>query len=132
MGKDYAFSGLVMKAQPWDKRLLQLMGVINEQNGTSFNACLLNYYPDGANAGISQHSDDERELGIDPVVVSVSLGDSCDFILKNKKDCEVVSIPLKDGDVLVMGAGCQKLYTHGIEKKVHKGGRISLTFRKFN
>ena len=133
MGKDYAFSGIVMKAQPWDKQILALMNRINELHGTSFNACLLNYYPDGTTAGISKHSDDEKELVAPVIVVSVSLGETCNFILRNKQDIsEVVPVPLKDGDVLVMGAGTQANYTHEIPKKLYnKGGRISLTFREF-
>lgn len=133
MGKDYAFSGLVMKAQPWDRHIEALMYRINAKHNTRFNACLLNLYPDGNTSGISKHSDDEAELVTNPLVVSVSLGETCNFILRNKQDIsEVVSIPLKDGDVLVMGAGTQANYTHEITKKLYnKGGRISLTFREF-
>ena len=132
MGKDYAFSGIVMKAQPWDKQILALMNRINEVHGTSFNACLLNMYPAGIASGISKHSDDEDSLVANPVVVSVSLGESCDFILRGKgSNSEFVTVPLKDGDVLVMNAGTQKFYPHSITKKVPKTTRISLTFRCF-
>lgn len=130
MGKDYPYSGQVAKAIPWDKQILALMERINETYGTSFNACLLNYYPDG-NSGISKHSDSESELVSPVVVVSVSLGAERIFRLISKTGLESVNIPLKDGTVLVMGENCQSLWLHEIPKEKCAFPRISLTFRCF-
>lgn len=131
MGRDYAFSGIVMKAQPWDKQILALMNRINEVHGTSFNACLLNMYPDG-NSSISAHADNEREL-VSPIIVgSVSLGATRSFILEAKDKSERVVVPLTDGSVLIMGAACQSFYLHSINKEKHiTTPRINLTFRCF-
>lgn len=131
MGKDYAFSGLVMKAQPWDRQIQNLMFRINAKHNTRFNACLLNLYPDG-NTAISKHSDDERELVYPVVVASVSLGATRSFVLEAKDGSEKVTVPLTDGSVLLMGEKCQSLYLHSVPKE--KGivtPRINLTFREF-
>ena len=133
MGKDYAFSGIVMKAQPWDRQILNLMFRINAKHNTRFNACLLNLYPDGDTA-ISPHSDDERELVKPVIVASVSLGATRTFVLesKSKSDTEQVSVPLTDGSVLIMGEKCQSLYLHSLNKEKHvTTPRINLTFREF-
>ena len=132
MGMPYAYSGIVVPATDWDKAIYQLMLRINELLGTNFNACLLNHYPANTYSSIAKHSDDEDSLVDNPVVVSVSLGESCRFILRNKVNkSEVIDLELKDGDVLVMGTGTQKIYTHEIPRKLYTKGRISLTFRQF-
>lgn len=131
MGKDYAFSGIVMKAQPWDKRILELMNKINEVHGTQFNACLLNYYPDGSTS-ISPHSDDESSLVTPVIVASVSLGATRSFVLEAKDKSEKVVIPLTSGSLLIMGEKCQSLYLHSLNKeKDISSPRINLTFREF-
>lgn len=130
MGFPYAFSGITIEATPWDSRVLELMCMINEAHGTSFNACLLNYYPDG-NVGITPHSDNVRELVPPAVVASVSLGATRTFRLESKDKQEKVDIPLKDGAVLIMGDRCQDLYVHSIPKQKCDSPRISLTFRQF-
>lgn len=106
---------------------------INELLGTNFNACLLNHYPANTYSSISAHSDNERELGPNPLVVSVSLGASCKFILQNKKDkSDTVSVDLKDGSVFLMGDKCQLNYLHSITRTFFTSSRISLTFREFH
>lgn len=132
MGKPYAYSGIVVPATDWDKHIYQLMLRINKLLGTNFNACLLNHYPANTYSSISAHSDNERELVADPIVVSVSLGADCKFILRNKKDkTDSVSVDLKDGSVFVMGSKCQLNYTHEIPRTFFNTARISLTFREF-
>lgn len=131
MGRDYAFSGIVMKAQPWDKQILALMNRINAAHGTNFNACLLNMYPDG-NSSISAHADNEWAL-VSPIIVgSVSLGATRSFILESKDKSERVVVPLTNGSVLIMGSGTQSHYLHSVPKEKHiTTPRINLTFRCF-
>lgn len=105
---------------------------INELLGTNFNACLLNHYPANTYSSIAVHSDNERELGCNPIVVSVSLGADCKFIFRNKKDkSDTVSVDLKDGSVFLMGDKCQLNYWHFINRTFFTSDRISLTFREF-
>ena len=131
MGKDYAFSGIVMKAKPWDPKVLELMHRINARHNTRFNACLLNYYPDGTTA-ISPHSDDESSLVAPVIVASVSLGATRTFVLESKDKTEKITVPLVDGSVLIMGDKCQSLYTHAVPKEPKIIlPRVNLTFRCF-
>ena len=98
------------------------------------DACLINFYGPGAKMG--QHQDkDERDFT--QPIVTVSLGDSADFLIGGFKRSESPSaITLKSDDVLVMG-GESRMRFHGV-RKVHAGtspiaglgGRYSLTFRK--
>jgi len=98
------------------------------------DACLLNFYGEGAKMGLHQ---DRDEKDFSQPIVTVSLGDDGDFLiggLTRTGRSEV--LPLHSGDVLVMG-GDSRMRFHGI-RKVHSGtsplpgldGRISLTFRK--
>ena len=50
-----------------------------------FNSVLLNEYPDGG-VGMGWHSDDDKELGINPIIASVSLWAERDFLFRHKKD----------------------------------------------
>ncbi|KGO77431.1 Oxoglutarate/iron-dependent dioxygenase [Penicillium italicum] len=48
-----------------------------------YNFCLVNYYASGDDS-IAFHSDDERFLGPDPNIASLSLGGKRDFLMKHK------------------------------------------------
>ena len=56
----------------------------------NFNTCLLNYYPSGAD-GMGYHADDEKELGHQPVIASLSLGATRKFVFKHKKTPKQIS-----------------------------------------
>lgn len=49
----------------------------------SYNFCLVNYYASGEDS-IAFHSDDERFLGPEPNIASLSLGGERDFLMKHK------------------------------------------------
>ena len=97
-----------------------------------FNSVLLNYYRD-QNDSMGLHSDDERELGPEPVIASLSLGETRTFLLKHKT-CEALKtyrLALPSGSLLVMRGTTQSHWRHGIAKcKAKRGPRINLTFRK--
>ena len=50
------------------------------------------------------HSDDERELGPEPTIASLTFGATRTFVMKHKKDVDLPSskIPLEAGTVLLM------------------------------
>jgi alkylated DNA repair dioxygenase AlkB len=76
------------------------------------------------------HSDDEPELGPDPVVATLSLGATRRFVLKPRKGDGGRALELTHGSLLVMGGRCQALYRHGIPRQpAATGERLSLTFR---
>ena len=77
---DYTCSGRTLRAAPWPAALAALRQRVDLASGARFNAALLNPYRDG-NDSMGLHSDDEPELGVNPIIASVSLGAERRFIL---------------------------------------------------
>ncbi|MDF2434148.1 MAG: hypothetical protein JWP44_3779 [Mucilaginibacter sp.] len=129
-GKDYAFSGTKYDPIPWTDELLKIKLVTERIAGISFNSVLLNYYRDG-NDSVAWHSDDEYELGINPVIASVSLGQARRFDIRHKADHQnKYSITLEDGSLLLMKGDLQHNWEHRIPKSTKPlRERINLTFR---
>jgi alkylated DNA repair dioxygenase AlkB len=126
----YTYSNLTMQPQPWTATLKTLKECCEQLSGSSFNSVLANWYRDG-NDSMSFHADDEPELGINPVIASVTLGEARPFVFKHKETKATYTQPLAHGSVLIMAGATQSHYLHGIAKtKKPIGGRINLTFRQ--
>ena len=113
-GKSYTYSGLTFYPNKWNEVLLEIKERIEEVSSTKFNSVLLNDYSSGE-VGMGWHSDDEKELGRNPVIASVSFGAERDFFLKHKidKDLNKITIALKSGSLLIMLGSTQPVsYTH--------------------
>jgi alkylated DNA repair dioxygenase AlkB len=91
---------------------------------------LANFYRDGQD-GMGWHSDDEPELGVRPVIASISLGETRRFSLKEKtQGAKAVHLELPHGSLLIMRGDTQKNYRHGLAKTMKPmGERINLTYR---
>ena len=125
----YSYSGVTHHGLAWTDTLTQIRHDVEETAGVPFNSLLLNFYRDG-NDSIGYHSDDEPELGVHPIIASISLGAVRQFILKHKKTRERLAFDLAHGSLLVMGGTCQHHWMHGVPKtKAVVGARINLTFR---
>ena len=96
---------------------------------TDFNSVLVNYYRDGKDS-MGWHSDDEKELGPNPTIASISFGSERNLHFRNKITKETISIPQTHGCLIVIDGRTQKNWQHSI-KKTQKiiGPRINLTFR---
>ncbi|MGH8163977.1 MAG: alpha-ketoglutarate-dependent dioxygenase AlkB family protein [Rhodanobacteraceae bacterium] len=129
-GKTYAYSGIRVKAEPWLPELLAVKRRIEEVGAVVFNSVLLNLYRDGSD-GVAWHSDDEPELGSEPVIASVSLGQGRKFQFKHKRDPSLkYDIVLPHGSLLVMRGATQSNWVHKIPKSAKPmGQRINLTYR---
>jgi alkylated DNA repair dioxygenase AlkB len=130
--KDYSYSGIVMKPNDWNDDLLFIKNRVEEIAKIKFTSVLLNYYRDGKDS-MGWHSDDEKELGQNSVIGSVSFGESRVFQLRHKlrKDIKKVDIKLTDGSFLLMKGTTQHFWQHQIPKTTrHLEARINLTFRK--
>jgi alkylated DNA repair dioxygenase AlkB len=127
---DYRYSGQTLPPRPFGPALRDLVGRVAVHVGIPFNHVLANRYRDGMDS-MGMHSDDEPELGEDPVVCSVSLGATRRFVLAPRRGrAERVELVLTSGSLLVMGGTCQRYYRHGIPKDPRASGeRISLTLR---
>ena len=91
---------------------------------------LLNLYRDESDS-MGWHSDDEPELGPNPVIASVSFGAERTFQFKHKDHADLrQSITLTSGSLLLMRGETQHYWKHRIPKsKQTYGPRINLTFR---
>ena len=131
---DYQYSGHVRQTVPWSDIVFHVKQKIEQALAeigvtTNFNTCLLNYYPSGAD-GMGYHADDEKELGQQPVIASLSLGATRKFVFKHKKTQDKVELYLESGQLVVMHGDTQTFWKHTITKtKTVDAGRISLTFR---
>jgi alkylated DNA repair protein (DNA oxidative demethylase) len=121
---------------PWPQMPESLLAAWRELAGYPHppEACLINFY--GAEARMGLHQDrDEQDLTAP--VVSLSLGDSCQFRLggTSRRD-PTRAIRLASGDALVFG-GAARLVFHGVDRilpgtstLLPEGGRINLTLRR--
>lgn len=126
----YSYSNIKMPANTWTDTLLKLKSKIEASTKSSFNSVLLNLYRDGRDSN-GWHADDEKELGVNPIIASVTLGSERIFHLKHNKkpDCKA-KIKLEAGSLLVMKGTTQHFYKHQIPKTMQEiGQRINLTFR---
>lgn len=127
----YEYSGLKKEGLPWVPVLHSLREQLKTVTSTPFNSVLANLYRDG-NDGVGWHADDEPELGMNPVIASLSFGQERTFQLKHKKDNNLKqSIVLEHGSLLLMAGATQHNWQHQIPKsKKIKRARINLTFRQ--
>lgn len=132
-GVNYTYSGLKNEPNKWTKELLLIKKIIEEKLGYKFNSVLLNLYRDGKDS-MGWHKDDEKELGPNPVICSISFGESRIFKFRHEKNKKLnFDLELEDGSVLLMKGETQHHWYHSIPKtkKVVKP-RINLTFRLIN
>jgi alkylated DNA repair dioxygenase AlkB len=126
----YTYSGVTHEALAWTITMEDIRRRIEEISASSFNSVLLNYYRDGSDS-MGEHADDEAELGVNPVIASISFGAVRQFILRHPKSGEKLKFDLAHGSLLVMGGACQHHWVHGVPKsKTPISPRINLTFRK--
>ena len=144
-GKVYTYSGKTQIPLPWNKPLLSIKHRIEQLTTPSvflansrennplinnFNSVLLNYYRNGTDS-MGFHSDDEKELGLNPTIASVNFGESRRFIFRRKDDKnEKFELLLTHGSLLIMSGEMQHYWQHAIPKEPKKTKpRINLTFR---
>lgn len=131
--KPYSYSRITMKLLPFNSTLKTIHSKITNHTEHSFTTALLNLYRDG-NDSNSWHADDEKELGKNPVIASVTLGEERFFHFKHKKLKELrYKLLLKHGSLLIMKGEMQHYWLHQIPKsKRDLKERINLTFRTIN
>ena len=126
----YQYSGVMMEPLPWTKPLQQLREHVQSHCASPFNSVLANLYRDGQDC-MGFHSDDEAELGEQPVIASFTLGGVRNFDLIHKTHAVKLRLPLQSGDLLVMKGDTQKYWQHGVARtKRIVEPRINLTFRQ--
>ena len=153
----YRYSGLALAPLPWSPRLADLRDRVEAAAGARFDSCLATLYRDGDDA-IGPHADDERELGPEPVIAALSLGETRPLVFRPRRTLRhaglgpgddvttragagagagtgtgtatTLSLPLPPGSLVVMRGRTQHAWTHAIPRTRRAcGPRVSLTFR---
>jgi alkylated DNA repair dioxygenase AlkB len=129
-GKSYTYSGIEQHPEPWTPALGIIKARIEQVAEVQFNSVLLNFYRNGKDS-VSWHSDDEPELGRNPIIGSVSFGGTRRFCFKHKRNKEhKAEIALAHGSFLLMRGETQHHWLHQIPKtSKFVAPRINLTFR---
>lgn len=125
MGADPATPGLT-------KNLQNIRARVEAETDLKFNAVLLNLYRDGRD-GVAWHSDKTDKSGRNPVIASVTFGETRMFRLRHKtrKDVPQVEIPLYHGSFLLMAGTTNRFWEHQVPKTAKNVlSRINLTFRQ--
>jgi alkylated DNA repair dioxygenase AlkB len=131
VGITHSYSGIKMVAAAWTPVLLKLKQELEIDLGVKFNSVLINYYRNGLDH-MSYHSDDEKDLGPNPTIASLSFGETRSFQLKHKfdKSQQTVSLLVHNGSLIVMKEELQHFWVHKIAKTTRPiGPRVNLTFR---
>ncbi len=126
----YSYSGIIMNPLILTSSLIEIKNKVEQLSNHTYSSCLLNLYRDG-NDSNGWHSDDEKELGINPVIASVSFGEARWFHFKHKTQPDLKhKMLLENGSLLIMKGTTQHYWKHQIPKTKKKiGARINLTFR---
>jgi alkylated DNA repair dioxygenase AlkB len=127
----YVYSGIELDPLPWTPRLLAIKASVERATGNRFNSVLMNYYRHERDS-MGMHSDDEPELGAEPVIASLSFGDARTLVFRHRFDRsrKPIRIELGDGSLLLMRGATQRNWKHGIAKdRRPRSARVNLTFR---
>ena len=128
----YTYSRIRLQAVAFPQWMEKLRMDVETETGKPFNRALVNYYRDGRDS-VDWHADDELELGPEPIIASVSLGQERAFLLRHKTTKERLNINLPHGSLMMMGSGIQEHWHHSIAKdKNVVGPRINFTFRNMD
>lgn len=126
----YQYSGISLAPAEWHPTLFNLKQRIETCSGHQFNTALLNLYRDGQDS-MGWHQDNEKVLGDEPVIASLSLGAQRRFKFKHKFSKSMpVDVNLSHGSLLIMAGQTQHQWLHSLPKsKIIKQPRINITLR---
>lgn len=125
----YTYSGITMTPRPWTPVLIDLRRRCEDLTGARFNSVLINLYRNGDDS-MGWHADDERELGAEPAIASLSLGAVRRFRMRHRETREIVEVDPGSGSLIFMSGLSQACWMHEVPKsKKVVDARINLTFR---
>ena len=127
--KAYSYSKQDFQAQKMPQIVEDLKEKVQEYSGAKCNSVLINYYRNEQDS-MGKHSDDEKELGLNPTIISVSVGEEREFVIIDKSTKKRIKVNLEHGSLLIMNKDSQHKYWHELPKsRTKKSGRVNLTFR---
>ena len=139
----FAYSGKHMVRRDWSRPVRQLRDrLVDTPHHPYYNACLLNWYPDGQ-SGMRYHSDPDQGTLWDYDTAVVSVGATRRFAFRrNNKSSTVVeaektrpphNFVVLNGDVTHMWGDCQERFQHAVknaDEKQETAPRVSLVFKR--
>ncbi len=135
----YRYSGVTYPPKPYTLTLQKLLDALQAE-GLQFNSVLCNHYRSGLDS-MGWHSDDEPELGQNPVIASLSFGSTRRFCFRHKQLALKHELALTHGSLLIMQGATQHSWQHALPKTTKPAeadlfsaaefeqGRVNLTFR---
>jgi alkylated DNA repair dioxygenase AlkB len=132
----YNFNGASKEFAPMPDILAPLKQWINNVGYGDFQETLVNWYNNGHDY-IGAHADDEKDIKPQSPIVSVSLGATRKFRIRDKVNKDIMlDVDLPNGGIIVMCGAFQKELKHEIvkvngAKGLSVGPRINITFRQF-
>jgi len=128
-GEEYSYSGITHPKVAIPPLLQAIIDDVNTFTSAGYNSVLCNLYFDHRSS-VSWHQDNEKQLGHDPCIASISFGQARNFAIRSKKNQTRYDILLENNSLLIMGRNSQRLYEHAILKQTEPlGPRINLTLR---
>jgi alkylated DNA repair dioxygenase AlkB len=126
----YGYSGISMQPYPFTPELLELKQRLDVFAGVSFSHVLLNFYRNGRDS-MGWHRDNEKSLGNNPVIASISLGAERRFQFRHYMNkAPKIDLMLASGSLLLMKGVSQQAWEHQLPKvSAITAPRINLTFR---
>jgi len=125
----YKYSSIKLSPLFWNDELLKIKNMAQKTTGEIFNSALVNLYETGKDYA-AWHSDNEKELGENPTIASVSFGATRSFHLRHLKNNHTYKINLPHNSILLMKGATQHIYKHQLAKTAKPvGPRINITFR---
>jgi len=126
----YSYSNLTLYPKAFTKELNQIKEQIETETQTSFTSCLANLYRNGQDSN-GWHADNEKELGKQPIIASVTFGAERILHFKHKHQPSLkTKLVLNHGSLLIMKGLTQTHWLHQLPKThTDIGKRINLTFR---
>lgn len=126
----YTYSGKQLSVNPFTSKLSEIKARLEKDFAFEFNSVLANLYRNGKDSN-GWHADNEKELGKNPIIASLSFGSERRFDLKHNQTKEKLSFHLKTGSLLLMGGEMQHFWKHQIAKSLKVTDfRVNLTFRR--
>lgn len=142
---EYSFRGVDKPVHPWPAGghlggyLTFYRDQIEKLIGWKANCCVANTYTPAGDLHPHRDSEFIPELGENPTIVSVSLGETRNLLVyelgddgKRKKGVMPHVVTLRAGDILVMEGAFDSRFHHAFkpEEDRRTGLRLSLTYRK--
>jgi len=130
LGIRYSYSNNLLQTRPWTPLLSDIRAKVESFLNYSFNSVLVNLYRNGADY-VGWHTDNERELGEQPFIASLTFGAERQFVFRHKISSDWGRISLRSGTLLIMQPNFQHHWLHSVPLDTDvTEGRINLTFRK--